>query len=55
MVAFSQPYPSHPQPPPFDAPSPGAPRAANVVATVVGVGLGLLVLLALVTWIVTRR
>ncbi len=31
------------------------PRAANVVATVVGVGLGLLVLVALVTWIVTRR
>ena len=54
MEAFSRPYPSRPEAP-YAAPSPGAPRAASVVAIVVGVGLGLLVLLAFATWIVTRR
>ena len=40
---------------PHAVPSPGAPRAANLLAIVVGTGVGLLVLAALVTWIVTRR
>ena len=54
MQAALPPYPSRPYAR-HAAPSPGAPRAANLVAIVVGTGLGLLVLLALVTWIVTRR
>ncbi|HEY3816542.1 MAG TPA: serine/threonine-protein kinase [Polyangiaceae bacterium] len=55
-MALSLPYPSGPYAPPFAAAaSPGAPRAASLLAAVVGVGLGLLVLLALATWIVTRR
>ena len=48
------PYPSSPYAP-HAAPSPGAPRAANLLAIVVGTGVGLLLLAALVTWIVTRR
>jgi serine/threonine protein kinase len=55
MQALGPAYPSLSYAAPLAAPSPGAPRAANVVAIVVGVGLGLLVLLALATWIVTRR
>jgi serine/threonine protein kinase len=53
----SPPYPGPPYAPhPVPGPTgPGAHRTANVIATVVGVGLGLLVLLALATWIVTRR
>jgi len=56
MHAISQPYPSPSYAAPLlAAPSPGAPRAANLLAIVVGIGLGLLVLVALATWIVTRR
>ena len=54
MQAFSHPYPPRPYAP-VAMPSPGAPRAASLVAILVGVGLGLLLLLALATWIVTRR
>ncbi|HEY8040526.1 MAG TPA: serine/threonine-protein kinase [Polyangiaceae bacterium] len=43
-----------PPPPPLP-PSPTSARTANVVALVLGTGLTLLVLLALATWIVTRR
>jgi serine/threonine protein kinase len=54
MHAALPPYPSGPYAP-HAAPSPGAPRAANLLAIVVGTGVGLLLLAALVTWIVTRR
>jgi serine/threonine protein kinase len=49
-AASIAPPPAYPAPP-----SPGAHRTANTLAIVLGVGLGLLVLLALATWIVTRR
>ena len=51
MSAVYAPQPYAPLPPP----SPRAHRTANLVAIVVGTGLGLLVLFALATWIVTRR
>jgi serine/threonine-protein kinase len=54
MQAIPQSYAARPYAPSAAA-SPGAPRAANLLAIVVGTGLGLLVLAALVAWIVTRR
>ena len=54
LPAMSAAYALQPYPP-LPAPSPRAHRTANLVAIVLGTGLGLLVLAALATWIVTRR